>query len=88
MLKTLNISAPGAVAEIADYGFGSKNIISALPAPALSPVVIRHYLHDAANPGVRIGGVPQLVLVDVQTVLWNIRHLDAGGVRQHPQVLQ
>jgi hypothetical protein len=49
---------------------------------------LKTHLHDTGDPGVRVCGVPELVLVDVQAVLGNVRHLDPGGVRQHTQVLQ
>ena len=51
----------------------------------LHPLV--HHLHG--DPLVLVLGVLLLLLlVDVHTVLGDIRHLDPGGVRQHPQVLQ
>ena len=51
----------------------------------LHPLV--HHLHG--DPLVLVLGVLLLLLlVDVHTVLGDVRHLDPGGVRQHPQVLQ
>ena len=84
---TLIVKKPGFVIQ-------NKTLHGRLPAetykdPSHLYIYIKvSNLHDAGDPGVRIGGIPQLVLIDIQAVLGNIRHLDAGSVGQHPQVLQ